>query len=57
MCPEHAITISDAVFAVDLMEGAVERYPMPEDLTKKPKTHFMYDKLKALIGDPYMYER
>ena len=57
VCPEHAITISDAVFAVDLMEGAVERYPMPEDLTKKPKTHFMYDKLKALIGDPYMYER
>ena len=57
VCPQKAITISDAVFAVDLMEGAVERYPMGPDITQQKKTHFMYSKLKALIGDPYMYER
>ena len=57
VCPQKAITISDAVFAVDLMEGAVERYPMSPDITQQKKTHFMYNKLKALIGDPYMYER
>ena len=37
--------------------GAVERYPMGPDITQQKKTHFMYDKLKSLIGDPYIYER
>lgn len=57
VCPQGAIEISDAVFAVDLMDGAVERYPMGPDITQQKKTHFMYDKLKSLIGDPYIYER
>ena len=57
VCPQDAIEISDAVFAVDLMDGAVERYPMGPDVTQQKKTHFMYSKLKALINDPYMYER
>ena len=57
ICPAHAITISDAVFAVDLMEGAVERYPMVPEKVHRTNSHSIYSKVKAIIGDPYIYER
>ena len=57
ICPQKAITISDAVFAVDLMDGAVERYPMGPEAVHRANSHSVYKKLSTLIGDPYIYER
>ncbi len=57
ICPADAISISDEVFALDLMEGAVERYPMCPESVHRTNSHSIFTKVQALIGEPNMYER
>lgn len=57
VCPVKAITISDEVFAVDLMEGAVERYPMSPEAPLRSNPHSIINKMSKFCTTPYCYER
>lgn len=57
ICPEGAIEISDEVFAVDLLKGEVERYPMKERPAKPGHPKQIYQAMKTLINCDQMYER
>lgn len=56
ICPKHAITISEEVFAVDLLEGEVERYEMTPPKVK-PGPHQMWHTMRDLLGCDQIYER
>lgn len=57
ICKERALWLSDEVFAVDIVSGAVERYEM-KPLKNPPGTpHSMWHSMKDLIGIEQVYER
>ena len=57
ICPEHAISISEEVFAVDLLEDIVERYEMKPRVAKPGNPHQMLDAMKTMVKCDQIYER
>lgn len=57
ICPAHAITISDEVFAMDLYEGAEERYEMRQNDALPDNPHQMYHAIRSMFHCDQMYER
>lgn len=57
ICPEGALTLSDEVFAVDLLSGAVERYEMKPMKNPPGNPHQIWHTMKDLLGCEQVYER
>lgn len=57
ICPEHAISISEEVFAVDLLRGVTERFEMKPMAIKRGSAHSIKDSLKPLMKIDRVYER
>ena len=57
ICPAQAITISNEVFARDLLAGGVERYPMGPEAAMRTNPKSIVTAFKKLVDDPYIYER
>lgn len=57
ICPAGAISISDEVFAVDLLQDEVERYPMRPRETVLNDPHQIHDHMKKILGGGAIYER
>lgn len=57
ICPEGALELSDEVFAVDLLSGAQERYPMKPLKNPPGNPHQIWHSMKDLLGCDQVYER
>lgn len=57
ICPEGAISISDEIFAVDLLRGEVERYEMRPREVQPGHPHQIHQAMKKLVGIEQFYER
>ena len=57
ICPQQALTLSDEVFAVDLLSGAVERYEMKPPAHPVGDPHQIWHTMKDLLGCDQVYER
>ena len=57
ICPEGALTLSEEVFAVDLLSGAVERYQMKPMKNAPGNPHQIWHSMKDLLGCDQVYER
>ena len=57
ICPKQALTLSDEVFAVDLLSGAVERYEMKPLAHPIGDPHQIWHTMKDLLGCDQVYER
>lgn len=57
ICKEGALWLSDEVFAVDLLSGAIERYEMKEMKNPPGGPHSIWHSMKDLIGIDQIYER
>ena len=57
ICPEGALELSDEVFAVDLLSGAKERYPMKPRKNPPGNPHQIWHSMKDLLGCDQVYER
>jgi Fe-S-cluster-containing hydrogenase component 2 len=57
ICPAQAISISDEVFAVDLLSGATERYIMAPLEHPPGDPHSILHAMKDLLGEEQVYER
>ena len=57
ICPEGALELSDEVFAVDLLSGAKERYPMKPRKNPPGNPHQIWHSMKDLHGCDQVYER
>lgn len=57
ICKENALWLSDEVFAVDLLSGAVERYEMKPLKNPPGSPHSILHSVKDLIGIEQVYER
>jgi ferredoxin len=57
ICPEHAITISEEVFAVDLLSGAEESYAMTPAKNPPGNPRAIVNAMKALLKSDQVYER
>ena len=57
ICPKDALTLSDEVFAVDLLSGAVERYEMKPLAHPIDDPHQIWYTMKDLLGCDQVYER
>lgn len=57
ICKEGALWLSDEVFAVDLLSGAVERYEMKPMENPPGGPHAIWKSMKDLIGIEQIYER
>lgn len=57
ICPADAISISDEVFAVDLLQDEVERYPMRPREMALNDPHQIHDHMKKILGGGAIYER
>ena len=57
ICPQQALTLSDEVFAVDLLSGAVERYEMKPLAHPVDDPHQIWHTMKDLLGCDQVYER
>lgn len=57
ICPQQALTLSDEVFAVDLLSGAVERYEMKPLAHPVDDPHQIWRTMKDLLGCDQVYER
>ncbi|MEG0322493.1 MAG: 4Fe-4S binding protein [Raoultibacter sp.] len=57
ICPESALSLSDEVFAVDLLSGLVERYEMKPMKNPPNNPHAILHSIKDLIGLEQIYER
>lgn len=57
ICPQQALTLSDEVFAVDLLSGAVERYEMKPLAHPVGDPHQIWHTMKDLLGCDQVYER
>ena len=56
ICPKDAISLSEEVFAVDLLEGETERFVMTPPKVK-PGPHQMWHTMRDLLGCDQIYER
>ncbi|WP_080800149.1 4Fe-4S binding protein [Arabiibacter massiliensis] len=57
ICPEGALELSEEVFAVDLLSGAVERYEMKPMKNPPGNPHQIWHSMKDLLGCDQVYER
>ncbi len=57
ICPQGALTLSDEVFAVDLLSGAVERYEMKPLEHPVGDPHQIWYTMRDLLGTDQVYER
>ncbi|MDR2587469.1 MAG: 4Fe-4S binding protein [Coriobacteriales bacterium] len=57
ICPEDALSISEEVFAVDLLSGAVERYEMRPMKSPPNNPHAILGAMKGLLKSDQIYER
>ncbi len=57
ICREGALTISDDVFAVDLLSGAVERYEMKPPKFAPEGPHQILNTMKNILSCDQVYER
>ncbi len=57
ICPEGALTLSEEVFAVDLMNGAKERYEMKPMKNPPGNPHQIWHSMRDLLGCDQVYER
>ena len=57
ICPQQALALSDEVFAVDLLSGAVERYEMKPPAHPVGDPHQIWHTMKDLLGCDQVYER
>lgn len=57
ICPEGALTLSDEVFAVDLLSGSVDRYEMAPIKNPPGNPHAILNSMRDLIGIDQIYER
>jgi Fe-S-cluster-containing hydrogenase component 2 len=57
ICPESALTISEEVFAVDLLSGIVERYEMSPAKSPWNKPRTILGAMKGLLDSDQVYER
>lgn len=57
VCPAGALELSEEVFAVDLLSGAVDRYEMEPEETQRSDPHSIVNSMKGLIGISQIYER
>jgi ferredoxin len=57
ICPKEALTLSDEVFAVDLLSGAVDRYEMKPLAHPIDDPHQIWYTMRDLLGSDQIYER
>lgn len=57
ICVHDALTLSDEVFAVDLLSGAVERYEMVPMKNAPGNPHQIWHTMRDLLGCDQVYER
>ncbi|MEC4272117.1 4Fe-4S binding protein [Adlercreutzia sp. R25] len=57
ICPAHALEISEEVFAVDLMNGATERYTMRPRAVKHDTPHTIWHMAQTMMNTDQVYER
>ena len=57
ICRQNALALSDEVFAVDLLSGAVERYEMKPLAHPIDDPHQIWYTMKDLLGCDQVYER
>lgn len=57
ICPEHAIELSELVFAVDMLKDEVDRYEMKPLAVKPNSPKQIHGKMKTLIHCDQIYER
>jgi formate hydrogenlyase subunit 6/NADH:ubiquinone oxidoreductase subunit I len=57
ICPENAITISEQIFAIDIITGAVDRYQMPAGESPLEKSRSIVDAIKSFSKSEQIYER
>ena len=57
ICAQGALELSDEVFAVDLLSGAQERYPMNPLKNPPGNPHQIWHSMKDLLGCDQVYER
>lgn len=55
ICPEQALSLSDEVFAVDLMRGVVERYPMEPRPAPRDQETAVRETMRAVLGSERIY--
>ncbi|MCD8316245.1 MAG: 4Fe-4S binding protein, partial [Eggerthellaceae bacterium] len=57
ICPADALWLSDEVFAIDLLSGAVDRYEMVPRKHELNNPHSILHSVKDLLNVDYVYER
>ena len=57
ICPEHAIEISEEVFAVDLLGGVTDRYAMRPRAVQHDTPHTIWRKAQTMMKTDQVYER
>lgn len=57
ICPEHAIEISEEIFAVDLMGGVTDRYVMRPRAVQHDTPHTIWHKAQTMMKTDQVYER
>ncbi len=57
ICPTKALTLSEEVFARDIMEGRTERYEMDPMTSTGEGPHSIVNSMRNLIGMDQIYER
>ena len=57
ICPEHAIEISEEVFAVDLLGGVTDRYVMRPRAVQHDTPHTIWHKAQTMMKTDQVYER
>ena len=57
ICPEHAIEISEEIFAVDLMGGITDRYAMRPRAVQHDTPHTIWHKAQTMMKTDQVYER
>lgn len=57
ICPEGAISISEEVFAVDMLAGMVERYPMAPVAVQRGAAHTIWHMAEDMMLTDQVFER
>ena len=57
ICPEGALTLSEEVFAVDMLAGMVDRYEMRPPAVRRDQPHAIWHTMKTMMKTDQVYER
>lgn len=57
ICPADALTLSEEVFAVDMLAGATDAYEMKPVTVEKGKPHTIMNVMRTLTNGSQVYER